>query len=155
EPEAHALVEELMIAANEAVAGLLAGRRRDALYRVHERPDPQAVSLLVAKLADLDVPTPPVPERLAAGDAARAAAELRGGVTAYGTRPGRAREASPALVRRSLKRAGYAPQTLAPSGLASPASCHFPSPIRRYPDVVVHRALLHELGVSDEPLPDQ
>ena len=61
EPEAHALVEELMIAANEAVAGLLAGRRREALYRVHERPEPQAISLLVAKLADLDVPTPPVP----------------------------------------------------------------------------------------------
>ena len=43
EPEAHALVEELMIVANEAVAGLLAGRRREALYRVHERPDPQSV----------------------------------------------------------------------------------------------------------------
>ena len=74
EPDAHALVEELMIIANEAVAGLLAGRNREALFRVHERPDPQSVSLLVAKLADLDVPTPPVPDRLTAGDAARALA---------------------------------------------------------------------------------
>ena len=72
EPEAHALVEELMILANEAVAGLLAGRRREALYRVHERPDPQSVSALVAKLAALDVPTPPLPELLTAGDAAAA-----------------------------------------------------------------------------------
>ncbi len=58
------LVEELMILANEAVAELLAGRRREALYRVHERPDPQAVELLLAKLEHLEVPTPPAPERL-------------------------------------------------------------------------------------------
>jgi ribonuclease R len=154
EPEAHALIEELMIAANEAVAGLLAGRRRDALYRVHERPDPQAVSLLVAKLADLDVPTPPVPERLAAGDAARAAAEVRERVIAYVEQSGRGREAFPALVLRSLKQARYDPRNLGHSGLASPAYCHFTSPIRRYPDLVVHRALLRELGVSDEPLPE-
>ena len=50
-----------MILANEAVAGLLAGRRREALFRVHERPEPQSIVLLVAKLADLDVPTPPRP----------------------------------------------------------------------------------------------
>ena len=60
------LVEELMILANEAVAGLLAGRRREALYRVHERPEPQSVELLLAKLADLGVP-----------DAARARADGR------------------------------------------------------------------------------
>ena len=47
EPHAHVLVEEHMILANEAVASLLAGRRREALYRVHERPDPQSVELLV------------------------------------------------------------------------------------------------------------
>src|SRR5204862_5275355 len=62
EPDAHALVEELMIRANEAVAELLAGRRRETLYRVHERPDPQAIALLLARLADLEVPTPPAPE---------------------------------------------------------------------------------------------
>ena len=50
-----------MILANERVAELLAGRNREALYRVHERPDPQAIALLLAKLADLDVPTPPAP----------------------------------------------------------------------------------------------
>ena len=61
EPHAHALVEEPMILANEAVAELVARHRADALFRVHERPDPQAVELLVAKLSDLQVPTPPVP----------------------------------------------------------------------------------------------
>jgi ribonuclease R len=154
EPESHALVEELMIIANEAVAGLLAGRRREALYRVHERPDPQAIGLLLAKLADLDVPTPPAPERLSPGDAARVAAEVSERVTEYVAQTGRGREAFPALVLRSLKQARYDPRNLGHSGLASPAYCHFTSPIRRYPDLVVHRALLQELGAADEPLPE-
>ena len=73
EPHAHTLVEELMILANEAVGGLLAGRRREALYRVHERPEPQSIELLLAKLADLGVPTPPAPERMGPADAAAVA----------------------------------------------------------------------------------
>src|SRR3712207_1559760 len=80
EPLAHMLVEELMIVANEAVGALLARARGDALYRVHERPDPQAVELLLAKLADLEVPTPPGPERLSPGEAARLAARISGRV---------------------------------------------------------------------------
>ena len=64
EPEAHALVEEFMIAANEAVAELLASRNRTALYRVHERPEPQSTLLLLGKLAELEIPTPPAPDEL-------------------------------------------------------------------------------------------
>jgi ribonuclease R len=56
-------------------------------------------------------------------------------------------------VLRSLKQARYDPRNLGHSGLASTAYCHFTSPIRRYPDLVVHRALLHELGATDEPAP--
>jgi ribonuclease R len=155
EPEAHALVEELMIAANEAVAGLLSGHRREALYRVHERPDPQAVQLLLSKLADLDVPTPPAPETLSPAAAALLVAETSEFVTDYVRRSGRGTEAFPALVLRSLKQARYDPRNLGHSGLASTAYCHFTSPIRRYPDLVVHRALLHELGVTDGPAPQE
>jgi ribonuclease R len=155
EPLAHMLVEELMIVANEAVAELLAGRKRDALYRVHERPDPQAVELLVSKLADLEVPTPPVPERLTPATAARLAARAAVAVSRYVEQSGRGKEAYPALVLRSLKQARYDPASLGHSGLASRAYCHFTSPIRRYPDVVCHRALLRELGVLDvEPPAD-
>jgi ribonuclease R len=156
EAHSHMLVEELMILANECVAELLAGRRRETLYRVHERPDPQAVQLLLAKLADLGVPTPPVPEReeLSPAEAARLASVASERVAAYVSRSGRGRQAFPALVLRALKQARYDPRNLGHSGLASSAYCHFTSPIRRYPDLVCHRALLRELGVSDESQPD-
>ena len=155
EPHAHVLVEELMILANEAVGALLAGRRRDALYRVHESPDPQSVERLLSVLADLDVPTPPAPdpERLTSAGAAKLVGEISDRVTAYTARSGRGVEAFPALVLRSLKQARYDPRNLGHSGLASTAYCHFTSPIRRYPDLVVHRALLRELGAADEPVP--
>jgi ribonuclease R len=150
EPTSHRLVEELMVAANEAVARLLSSRRREALYRVHERPDPTAIDLLLRKLADLDVPTPPAPEQLTPATAAAVAAEVSERVMEYVRRSGRGQEAFPALVLRSLKQARYHPENLGHSGLASAAYCHFTSPIRRYPDLVVHRALLRELGASDE-----
>jgi ribonuclease R len=150
------LVEELMIVANEAVAGLLAGRRREALYRVHERPDPQSIEHLLAVLADLEVPTPPAPdpERLTGAVAEQLAGQISELVTDYVAQSGRGAEAFPALVLRALKQARYDPRNLGHSGLASAAYCHFTSPIRRYPDLVVHRALLRELGAADDPLPD-
>jgi ribonuclease R len=154
EPLAHSLVEEMMILANEAVAGLLGGRKREALYRVHEQPDPQSVELLLAKLAELEVPTPPVPEHLTPGEAAKLAARVSERVAEYTEQSGRGAEAFPSLVLRALKQARYDPRNLGHSGLASRAYCHFTSPIRRYPDLVVHRALLRELGVSDDPLPE-
>jgi len=153
EPHAHMLVEELMILANDKVAELLASRRREALFRVHERPDPFAIEHLVAKLTDLGVPTPPVPDPLTPQLAAEVAGAISLRVAEYTSQSGRGREAFQALVLRALKQARYDPRNLGHSGLASPAYCHFTSPIRRYPDLVVHRALLRELGQADDPLP--
>ena len=62
--ESHRLIEQLMVLANEQVAGHLADRGQPALYRVHQSPDPPAVEALVEKLASLGIPTPPVPERM-------------------------------------------------------------------------------------------
>jgi ribonuclease R len=149
------LVEELMLLANERVAAFLAGRNRRALYRVHERPEPQSITLLLAKLTDLGVPTPPVPDVLTTQSAAELAGEISRRVAAYVEQSGRGRGAFPQLVLRALERARYDPRNLGHSGLASPAYCHFTSPIRRYPDVVVHRALLRELGLSDDPVPEE
>ena len=154
EPEAHALVEEFMIRTNEAVAELLASRNRTALYRVHERPDPQSVLLLLSKLAELDVPTPPAPDELTSSSAAAVAAAAAEQVETYVVQSGRGRDAFPPLVLRALKQARYDPRNLGHAGLASRAYCHFTSPIRRYPDLVCHRALLTELGVADDPPPD-
>ena len=153
EPLAHAIVEELMILANEAVGALLAGRRREALFRVHERPDAQSIELLVAKLEALEVPTPPVPDVLTPGESARLAARASAAVSRYVAQSGRGQEAFPALVLRALKQARYDPRNLGHSGLASRAYCHFTSPIRRYPDVICHRALTRELGLSDDTVP--
>jgi ribonuclease R len=155
EPWAHMLVEELMLRANEHVAAFLAGRNRKALYRVHERPEPQSISLLLAKLTELGVPTPPVPDVLSAKAAAELAGEISQYVRTYTEQSGRGREAFPALVLRALERARYDARNLGHSGLASPAYCHFTSPIRRYPDLVVHRALVGELGLGDDPVPEE
>jgi ribonuclease R len=142
------------VLANEHVGAFLASRDRSAFYRVHERPDPQAIVHLVSKLADLGVPTPPVPEQLSPQLAAAVAGDASKLVAQYAAQTGRGREAFPALVLRALKQARYDPRNLGHAGLASPAYCHFTSPIRRYPDLVVHRALLRELGLSDDPLPE-
>src|SRR3954447_22087211 len=153
EPEAHALVEEFMIKANEAVAELLASRNRHALYRVHERPEPQSVLLLLRKLAELEIPTPPAPEEPSPSQAAAIAAAAAERIETYVAQSGRGRDAFPALILRSLNQARYDPRNLGHAGLAIRAYCHFTSPIRRYPDLVVHRALLRELGQGDDPLP--
>ncbi len=151
--ESHRVIEELMVLANERVAGYLANARIPTLYRVHERPDPQSVGFMVEQLASLDVPTPPVPEHMSPQQAAEVAAEASHLVARYCERSGRGRRAFGSLVLRSLKQAYYTPRNLGHAGLASPRYCHFTSPIRRLPDVAVHRGLLGGLGLDDAAPP--
>jgi ribonuclease R len=148
--ESHRLIEHLMIVANEQVATLLEQRGVPALYRVHERPEPAAVERLVEQLASLDVPAPPVPERMSPQQAADAVGEISQSVDAHVRRTGRGRAALTSLVLRSLKQARYAPRNLGHAGLRSPRYCHFTSPIRRYPDLVCHRALLSAVGGGED-----
>jgi len=146
--ESHRLIEHLMIAANEAVARLLAEHRTPCLYRVHERPDPERIARLVDQLASLDVPTPPLPassserEHMTSTQAADLLADISRRVDRHVRRTGHGRIALGSLVLRSLKQAYYSPVNLGHAGLHSSAYCHFTSPIRRYPDIVCHRALL-------------
>ncbi len=151
--ESHSLIEELMILANEQVAGYLEDRRLPTLYRVHERPDPQSVVSLVERLASLEVPTPPLPEDLSHQQAADLAAEVSRMTAAYVEASGRGRRGFRALVLRAMKQAYYSPRNLGHAGLASPRYCHFTSPIRRYPDLVAHRALLQGLGIDEAAAP--
>jgi ribonuclease R len=147
--ESHRVIEMLMILANEQVAGYLADRRLPTLYRVHERPDPQSVAFLADQLASLDVPTPPLPKQMTPQQAADAVTEISRIVA----RESRGKRAFRVLVLRALKQAYYLPRNIGHAGLASARYCHFTSPIRRYPDLVAHRALLQGLGIDEAATP--
>jgi ribonuclease R len=152
--ESHRLIEHLMIAANEQVAALLEERRVPALYRVHERPEAPAVERLIDQLASLDIPTPPVPKgTMTPQQAAEVVGEASALLADWVARTGRGSRALTSLLLRALKQARYDHQNLGHAGLQSPRYCHFTSPIRRYPDLICHRALLSGLG-GDIPAPD-
>jgi ribonuclease R len=159
--ESHRLIEYLMIAANEAVARHLAERKVACLYRVHERPEPERVKRLIEQLASLGVPTPAVPDRMSYSQAAELMGEISQRVERYvqsaldarngdgqagrsdeKTGPWGGRIGLTSLVLRSLKQACYSPRNIGHAGLHSSCYCHFTSPIRRYPDLVCHRALI-------------
>ena len=144
--ESHSLIEHLMIAANEAVAELLERRGQPCLYRVHERPEPAAVERLVDALASLQVPTPPIPENLSPSQAAELLGPISAGIERHVAHAGHGRRALDSLLLRSLRPAVYSPVNSGHAGLHSRAYCHFTSPIRRYPDIVCHRALLAAVG---------
>jgi ribonuclease R len=151
--ESHKVIEELMILANEQVAGYLADRRVPTIYRVHEKPNPSGIERLVEKLESLDVPTPPLPKQMSPQEAQDAAGAISHTIAAYVRSSGRGKRAFGTLVLRSLKQAIYSPRNVGHAGLASPRYCHFTSPIRRYPDLVAHRALLATIGADDDPPP--
>jgi ribonuclease R len=147
--ESHRLIERLMILTNEQVAQLLERKRAPAIYRVHGRPDPPRVERLVGQLHALGVPTPPLRQGLSPREAGEVAAEASRLATRDAARRGHGREAYTSLVLRSLKPALYSERNTGHAGLGSAAYCHFTSPIRRYPDLVVHRALLAALGEGE------
>jgi ribonuclease R len=151
--ESHRLIEHLMIAANEAVARLLSERGTPCLYRVHERPEPERVKRLVDQLSSLKVPTPPLPKNISPSQAAELMGEISRRVEAHVSRasgtaskPVGGRAALTSLILRTLQQAAYSPKNGGHAGLGTAHYCHFTSPIRRYPDLVCHRALLSAVG---------
>ncbi len=143
--ESHRLIEHLMIAANVAVARLLSERGAPCLYRVHERPEPERVKRLVEQLSSLEVPTPPVGKNMSPSQAAELMGEISRRVETH-VRRGGGRAALTSLLLRTLQQAAYSPKNSGHAGLGTAYYCHFTSPIRRYPDLVCHRALLAAVG---------
>lgn len=133
--DATRLVEEAMILANEAVAGFLEARGFPCLFRVHEPPAADALGSLIPVFQEFPWFTRPMEARLVVGDA-RTIQEI---LAASADRS--EGDLVSSLLLRAMKRAVYRPENLGHYGLASEVYCHFTSPIRRYPDLVVHRML--------------
>ena len=132
---ATGLIEEAMLLANECVAKRLADAEAPAAYRVHERPIPEDLRATLQPLRELGVVDAESAQGLLAGDPFAIQTILD---AAHGTG---GEYLANALLLRAQRRAIYLPVNEGHYALGAPAYCHFTSPIRRYPDVLVHRAL--------------
>ncbi len=129
---AHRLIEELMVTANECVARMLVWGRQPGLFRIHERPSAGKLAELQAVLSEFGIALKGHLEELPPRALQRVLATIAG-------RP--EERFLQTLVLRSLARAAYSPQCKGHYALATEFYLHFTSPIRRYPDLVVHRFL--------------
>jgi ribonuclease R len=129
---AHRLIEELMISANECVARMLVWGRQPGLFRVHERPSAGKLAELQVVLAEFGIQLKGNLEELPPRELQRVLAEIS-------DKPGE--RFLQTLVLRALARAAYAPECKGHYALATDFYLHFTSPIRRYPDLTVHRFL--------------
>jgi ribonuclease R len=136
--DSHRLIEEFMITANVAAAETLEERRQPCLYRVHDAPDPQKIEALRQVLETFGL-------RLARGQVIRPRffAQILDKVADEAHAP-----LVSDLVLRAQSQAAYAPGNLGHFGLALSRYAHFTSPIRRYADLMVHRALISGLALG-------
>jgi ribonuclease R len=154
--ESNQLIEEFMLLANVAVARFLAqpkptaaGREqpsRTAVYRVHDKPDPeklQSLRLFVRRFGlEMDKPTPSNAESVIRKLLIQSAATTSDHIIQT-------------MAIRSMAKAEYSTEYMSHFGLAFPYYTHFTSPIRRYPDMMVHRLLTHYLDGKPSPSPGE
>ena len=147
----HHFIEDYMVLANEQVATYLEREQVLTLYRVHDAPDPFRLDHLLDLLSSLDLPTPRFdPMTATAADVRRVMIETSEWIDSSTPRQ-RGKAALQQQVLRAQSRAVYQTQNIGHFGLSLGTYCHFTSPIRRYPDLVVHRGLLARLGLAPVP----
>ena len=139
--EAHQLIEEFMLAANECVAHALNAHQIPTIYRVHEAPDPAKLSELAQELKAYGI-------KAGALNTREELNELMDKIEGHPDE-----QILKVQLLRAMMRARYSPQALGHYGLAKGDYCHFTSPIRRYADLVVHRAFSRLSGSAASPLP--
>lgn len=140
---ATGLIEEAMLLANECVAEYLADRDIDCAYRVHEAPSPDSLHSASATLLKLGIVSQQQASGIALGNQ-KAMQEVVDQARDTPTEP-----LVNALMLRAMQRAFYKPQNEGHYALGASAYCHFTSPIRRYPDLLVHRALKLQLAYEE------
>ena len=141
--DSHKLIEEFMVLANVAAAQALEQRQAPCLYRVHDQPDLAKIEGLREFLGTLGIKLP-TGQRLRPADLNRVLASVAGKPTS---------RLVSETVLRSQSQAVYSPDNLGHFGLALARYAHFTSPIRRYPDLLVHRSLIAAYGLGDGGLP--
>lgn len=142
--DSHKLIEEMMILANVAVAKEFEKKRQQALFRVHPRPDSARWAVTREFLQELGLKTKPglhpKPD------------DLKSLITQV-----EGKDEAPLvndMILRSMAQASYAPENIGHFGLALEHYSHFTSPIRRYADLIVHRALIRAFNLGDDGLTD-
>ncbi len=128
----HEMIEQFMVLANESVATLMQEAEMPFIYRIHERPSPEKANAFSEFLRDLGISVQFDPENVNPQDFKKVL-QLSRNLPAY-----------PVINRvmlRSMMKAAYSPENLGHFGLASECYCHFTSPIRRYPDLAIHRII--------------
>ena len=140
--EAHHLIEEFMVAANEAVAAYLSRAGRPSLYRIHPPPGCADLEELRDFLDDFGL-TLPKPEKMTSAELQRILKKVEG-------KP--EEKIIQQHVLRALRLAVYSAENSGHYGLAKEDYAHFTSPIRRYPDLIAHRALKAELRAEKEKM---
>ncbi len=134
--DSHRLIESFMIAANEAIATHYKDIKAPFVYRIHETPDAEKMANFIRMATSMGVKTSANPESVAPLDLQKILEQVKELDACYMLNR---------ICLRSMKKAKYSPDCIGHYGIASVKYCHFTSPIRRYPDLTIHRIIKADL----------